>query len=267
MTNISVTLRNSSQSPWRKSRQEVSEPPRRMQTAELLELRAREGALRQENEDLARRHRAQAEEFEHRLLNSVQMIASLLSAQSRSASPEASAQLTIAVNRIIAFGHVHRRLHLLDHQKQVDVKHYLECLCEDLTNLLSRDSSADAIVVQATSCTIPTALGSPLGFIVSELITNSAKHGKGKIIVRFETPSPHRHLLSVADDGPGLPAGFKLDDSKGLGMKIIQALVQQIDGKLRIRNGDNGRGAHFVISFRSPAKAGNRAASVEAATR
>jgi two-component sensor histidine kinase len=59
-------------------------------------------------------------------------------------------------------------------------------------------------------------------------------------------------LLSVEDDGPGLPAGFRLDDDKGLGMKIIQALVHEIDGKLRITTGNNGGGAHFAISFSSP---------------
>src|SRR5438128_2282676 len=144
----------------------------------------REAALQQEIEDLVRHQSVQAQEFDHRLLNSIQMIVSLLSAQSRTASAEASAQLTIAINRIIAFGHVHRRLHLLDRQKSVEFKEYLEHLCEDLSSLLSTDMSADAIVVEGTSCSIPTTLASPLGLIVSELITNSRKHGKGRIVVR-----------------------------------------------------------------------------------
>lgn len=224
---------------------------------DLLQLSlAREAALQQEIRELVRHQSVQAEEFDHRLLNSIQMIVSLLSAQSRTASAEASAQLTIAVNRIIAFGHVHRRLHLLDRQKFVEFKPYLEHLCEDLSSLLCCDMSADAIVVEGTSCSIPTTLGSPLGLIVSELITNARKHGTGRIVVRFETPSPHSHLISVVDDGPGLPADFKVDDSKGLGMKIIQALVKEIGGELLIVRGENQRGLHFAISFRSPADAG-----------
>ena len=212
----------------------------------------REAALQQEIKDLVRHQSVLAEEFDHRLLNSIQMIVSLLSAQSRTASAEASAQLTIAINRIIAFGHVHRRLHLLDRQKSVEFKRYLEHLCEDLSSLLSCDLSADVIVVEGTSCSIPTTLASPLGFIVSELITNSRKHGNGKIVVRFETPSPHSHLISVADEGPGLPADFKLDDGNGLGMKIIRALVNEIDGELLIVRKSQS-GAHFAISFHSPA--------------
>jgi two-component sensor histidine kinase len=87
---------------------------------------------------------------------------------------------------------------------------------------------------------------------VSELVTDSAKYGKGKITVRFETPSPHSHLLSVTDEGPGLPADFKLQDSKGMGMRIIQALVKPIKGALFIAGRGNGSRAHLAISFRSP---------------
>ena len=248
---------------WREAR------PTTSQVVTQLELQAslaREQALRQENEDLSRCYSAQAEEFNHRLLNGIQMIASLLTAQSRVASPEAAAQLTVAVNRIVAFGHVHRQLHLLDDEKHVEFKQYLDRLSEDLASLVFPDSPADTITVQSTSCRIPTALAIPLGFIVSELITNSAKHAKGKIIVRFETPSPHSHLLSVEDDGPGLPMGFRLDESNGLGMKIVQEFVKQIGGKLRITSGNNGGGTRFAISFRSPVTVASKACSVNGVT-
>ncbi len=212
---------------------------------------ARETALRQKIEDLVRYQSAQVEEFDHRLLNGIQMIVSLLSAQSRTASAEAAAQLAIAVNRILAFGHVHRRLHLLDRQESVELKQYLERLCEDLSGLLSFGMSTDGIVVEGDSCSIPTTLGRPLGLIVSELITNARKHGEGRIVVQLETPSPHRHFISVVDNGPGLPAEFKPDEGKGLGMKIIRALTSEIGGELRIVRGENQR-RHFAISFRSP---------------
>src|ERR1700687_6057910 len=62
-----------------------------------------------------------------RRLNSLQVIVSLLSLQSRAATTvEAAAQLSIAAERVAAFGRVHRRLHLLDHQKSVGFKPYLQ---------------------------------------------------------------------------------------------------------------------------------------------
>ena len=70
-------------------------------TAQLTNALAREDALLLEKSDLLRRHATMAEEFEHRLLNSLQLIVSLLSLQSRAATtPEAATQLKIAANRV-----------------------------------------------------------------------------------------------------------------------------------------------------------------------
>ena len=219
-------------------------------TAELLAARAREAALLREKRDLSQRQVMLAQEFEHRLLNGLQLIVALLSLQSRAATtPEAAAQLTIAARRVTALGRVHRQLHLLDHQDNVEFKQYLQHLCEDLSGLLFQEGTDCAIVVEGAEAEIPTALGIPLGFIVNELITNSAKYAKGNITVRFETTSPACHSLSVLDDGPGLPAGFDPANSKGLGMKIVLSLVKQIGGELHILPGDNGRGARFTVTF------------------
>ena len=104
----------------------------------------------------------------------------------------------------------------------------------------------------------------PLGFIVNELITNSAKHAQSNITVRLEATPTIGHSLSVSDDGPGLPAGFDPATSKGLGMKIIGSLVKQIGGELQIAPGGNGRGASFTVTFCAPRFAANRTLSVRA---
>jgi two-component sensor histidine kinase len=224
-------------------------------TADLQASLAREEALQEEKRDLSQQQLLLAQEFEHRLINGMQLIASLLSLQSRTVTSEASTQLIIAARRVDALGRVHRRLHLLDHQKTVEFKQFLEHLCEDLTGLLFQETTDCAIVVEAAKDQIPTTLGVPLGFIVNELITNSAKYADGKVSVRFETTSPGRHTLSVSDDGPGLPASFDPARSNGLGMKIVRSLVKQIRGKLQILPGDNGRGTCFAITFCSLASA------------
>ena len=190
-----------------------------------------------------------AKEFDHRLMNSLQLISSLLSLQSRAAqNPEAAAQLSIAGNRVAALGRVHRRLHVLDHLETVEFKQYVLRLCEDLSGMLFNNEAKHAIVVEGKDIEIPTLLGIPLGFIVNELVTNSAKYAKGKITVRLGS-TPEGHSLSVFDDGPGLPEGFTPSGHKGLGMKIIQSLVNQIGGELQIGRGDHDRGARFTILF------------------
>ena len=218
--------------------------------AELQAALAREEAYLHEKSEVSQHQVMLAQEFEHRLINGLQLVVSLLSLQSRTATtPEAADQLTIAARRVAALGRVHRRLHLLDHQDRVEFKEYLQHLCEDLSGLLVQEGSGYAIVVEGAKVEIPTTLAIPLGFIVNELITNSAKYAEGHVTVRIEAASPTDRSLSVVDDGPGLPAGFNPAESKGLGMKIITSLVQQIGGDLRILPGDNGRGTRFTVKF------------------
>lgn len=221
-------------------------------SVELRAARAREATLLQEMRDLAQRQVMLAQEFEHRLINGLQLISSLLSLQSRAtASPDAAAQLAVAAQRVSALGRVHRRLHLLDHQDHVELKPYLHQLCEDLSKLLYEDSGDGAILVESAPVEIPTALAIPLGFIVNELITNAAKYAKGNITVRFETSSAG-HVLSVTDEGAGLPPDFKPAASKGLGMTIVLALVKQIGGALQFGRGDGGRGTRMTVTFGAP---------------
>jgi two-component sensor histidine kinase len=186
-------------------------------------------------------------EFDHRLLNSLQLISSLLSLQSRTTkNPEAAEQLSIAGNRVAALGRVHRRLHVLDHVETVEFKAYASRLCEDLSGMLHRERRA--IVVEGDDTEISTVLGIPLGFIVNELVTNSIKYGTGTITVRIKS-GPERNSLSIFDEGPGLPEDFAAAGPRGLGMKIIQSLVRQIAGELQIDRGDQTRGACFTVLF------------------
>jgi hypothetical protein len=96
--------------------------------------------------------------------------------------------------------------HFLDNDESVELKQYLHHLCEDLSGLLFQEGTGYAIVVEGAELEIPTASAIPLGFIVNELITNSAKYAEGHVSVRIEAMSPTDRSLSVGDDGPGWPA-------------------------------------------------------------
>jgi two-component system, sensor histidine kinase PdtaS len=235
------------------SRRALKQQQRATLTAKLQAALAREQTLIREKLELSKRQVMLAQEFEHRLVNGLQLIASLLSLQSRTAAtPEATAQLIIAAHRVAALGRVHHRLHLLDHQENVEFKEYLQQLCDDLAGLLFQERTDHAIVVESANVQIPTEFAIPLGFIVNELITNSTKYATGNIVVQFAANAPAGYSLSVSDNGPGLPAGFDPAGSKGLGMKIVLSLVKQIGGELHVSPGENGRGTRFTVAFRSP---------------
>ena len=104
-------------------------------------------------------------------------------------------------------------------------------------------------MVEGAEITLPTALGIPLGFLVAEAITNSVKYATGDIIVRIQTAAPDV-LLSISDNGPGLPADFDpMKQKGGLGMKLIQSLTKQIGGTLKFAPGDGERGTRLTVSF------------------
>ena len=223
--------------------------PRAATAAELKASLAREETLLRERDELLRRQEILAQEFEHRLVNSLQLVASLLSMQSRAAvSADAAAQLAEASRRVSLIGRVHRRLHLLDHRESVEIKRYLGQLCDDLAEMLFPEETQRTLAVTGDEARIPTRLGIPLGFIVNELVTNCAKYAEGNVTVQIDTAGP-TFLISVADDGPGLPTGFDPTASKGLGMKIVRSLVKQIGGTLAFSTGTRGRGACFTVAF------------------
>jgi two-component sensor histidine kinase len=246
------------QFPW--AREEERDPRYQTQiaalTAALQASLARETASRQANVELLQRQHTLVLEFEHRFANGLQWITTLLSLQSRTTTPEATAQLAIAARRVAAFGSVHCRLHLLDSQnlldsqKTVEFNQYLRLLCSDLSDLLFQDAENDySITVEGPTIEIATTMAIPLGFIVNELVTNAAKYARGNIIVQIGGTPPTGYSMSVLDAGPGLPVGFDLARCKSLGMKIVLALAKQIGGMLEIVPGDKGQGTKFTVIF------------------
>jgi two-component system, sensor histidine kinase PdtaS len=227
-------------------------------TADLKDALAREAGLRRQKDHMLQQQALMAQEFEHRLINSLQLIVSLLSLQSRRAeSPEATEQLMTAAKRVGAFERVHRQLHHLDCLDTVELKKFVVQLCEDISIMLFDPDTPHPIVVEGAQIEIPAALGVPLGFIVNELITNAAKHGQGNVTVNLETTPELGHCLSVSNSGPGLPDGFHPDSRKGLGLSIVQSLVRQINGRLQVLQGPGPEGVCFNVFF--PSTAGVRA--------
>jgi two-component sensor histidine kinase len=224
--------------------------------AELLASHRREKELLSELAVLAQQQDLMAQEFEHRLGNSLQMIVSLLTLQSLAvATPEAAAQLTVAAGRVAAFGRVHRRLHLHDRQKSIEFKSYLQSLCDDLSDLMLQKNGGRSVVVTGTEMVLPTALGIPLGFLISEAITNAVKYGRGDIAVSIGASSGVVRL-SISDAGPGLPPGFDSKKCNGLGMRLIHSLAKQIGGAVEFARGGEGCGAQLMVTFGTPAPNG-----------
>lgn len=185
-------------------------------------------------------------EIDHRVMNSLSFVSAMLSMQGRGAgNAEVSRQLEIAAQRVGAMARVHRHFSIQELSDRIDCLSYLRRLCADLSSILETE-----IVVEGSEATVPTTDIQPIGLIVNELLTNAAKHGARHIAVRFVRTAEGACILSVLDEGHGLPAGFDpASPSNGLGMKLVCALATQLQGTLAAGSNPAGRGACFTVTF------------------
>jgi two-component sensor histidine kinase len=197
------------------------------------------------------RHQILLKEITHRVKNSLQVVTSMLYLQA-SASNDATlgAQLAEASSRVSAVGRAYERLAYDENVETIALDAYLRDVCADAIRANSDcqlEFTADPRIHVDASRAIPIAL------IVNELITNAAKHAfadgptPGRIAVTLSETTDATILLSVSDNGPGLPADFDLAKSKGLGMRVVMALTKQLGGNFTHRSG--GDGTEFILSI------------------
>lgn len=192
-----------------------------------------------------RRAELMGHEIDHRVMNSLQFVASMLDMQGRSAShSEAAEQLAIAASRVSSVARVHRHFYLDEAVDSTCALKYLQRLCADLAVVVG---SAE-LTCAGRSTSIPTTLIMPLGLIVNELVTNAAKQGATRIAVHIK-PVGEGASVSVSDDGPGLPPGFDPAQQRGLGMRVIRGLVRQHEGLLDFGPASSTGGARFTVTL------------------
>lgn len=186
-----------------------------------------------------------AKEIDHRVMNSLQFVSSLLAMQSRSPDVgDAAGHLELAANRVAAVAQVHRHFYL-DAADEVSCVAYLRRLCSDLAEILGRE----VVVEGDEEEMVPATSIQPIGLITNELVTNAAKHGAGKIDVAFRASADMNRLI-VCDEGSGLVDGFDPHAATaGLGMRVINTLVKQLRGTLDAGPRPDVGGACFTVQF------------------
>jgi len=190
------------------------------------------------------------QEVHHRVRNSLQIVQSVLSLQSRTPGDPA-AMLLQAGRRVATIAAVHDRLYRDGAGLDVRLRNYLDGLVNDLHESLGVAAAGRALTLDAGAmdgATWPASDVAPLGIILAELVTNALKHGSGDIAVRFAAPADAPPRLIVTDGGPGPPANFEPGASKGLGMRLVLGLLRPRRGALRIETQPDGCRA-FVVEF------------------
>jgi two-component sensor histidine kinase len=219
---------------------------RRAKEAAEAEVRA----ARDRFEALAAERALLMREVNHRVGNSLQMIASMLTLHANAAgNPEVSEALTDATGRVLAVAQVHRRLYTSEDVQSVAVDQYLDALIEDL-----RRSSETNELAQLTLAAEPVAVDPDravaVGVIVNELVMNALKYaypdGKGPIRVAINDGGNGRAVLSVEDDGVGF-APRAAPKSTGLGQRIVRAMGEKLGATIEIDGTHHG--TRVVVAF------------------
>ena len=189
-------------------------------------------------------------ELQHRVMNSLALLSSLLEMQRRSTkSSVAREDLANARDRVVAMGTVYRHLYQTDTLEYVEFGEFLRTICG--TSASAYVGTKRSIEVDADSLELSGPHAISLGMLTHELITNAVKHGYsdnelGSIKVSLKHKKRSGIDLSISDQGRGLPADFKIEGkSSSLGMKIVASTVRQLGGTLEIN--PLKPGTEFVI--------------------
>lgn len=159
------------------------------------------------------------EEMHHRVSNSLHLVNTLLLLQANLASDEAvKNQLQAAAGRVVTIAKVHERLYQKAESETVNVQDYLKALLDDIGSTFADRP----IRLDVASVELPVDRLAPLGLVISELIINALKYGKGAITVSLETAADHA-LLTVNDEGDGFPDTYPKPSGTGLGMRLVKS--------------------------------------------
>lgn len=170
-------------------------------------------------------------ELSHRVMNSLQVINSVLRLQERSAAAEETkTQLRDAASRVQAVAMTYRRLHELNGTDAVDIGELATAIADEIARSLLR--SKEHITVECQSQFISPQRAMPFALIVNELLTNAAKHGGSAARIRLSL-QVERDVITLSVTNPRADDKNSASEGSGFGTKMIKAMVHDLAGEVR----------------------------------
>jgi two-component sensor histidine kinase len=195
-------------------------------------------ASEREREELLRQKEILLEEMQHRVANSLQIIASIILMKARTVqSEETRLHLHDAHSRVMSIAAVQEHLHASGAAGPVEITPYLSKLCETLATSMIGDVRPISLKVGGEGGSTTSRQAECLGLIVTELVMNALKHAfphersDGRITVLYDAAGMD-WKLSVIDNGIGRPDGVFAQTKTGLGTSIVKALAHQLGAQV-----------------------------------
>lgn len=194
-------------------------------------------------DDLLRDKAILLQEVQHRVANSLQIIASILLQSARKVqSEETRMHLKSAHSRVMSIASVQQQL-AASSLGDIPLKSYFEQLCKSLGASMIYDPDQLSIDVNVDKSVVNANISVSLGLIVTELVINALKHAfpnqrNGKIVVDYHSKGKD-WTLHVGDNGIGMPADTK-EKKSGLGTGIVEALSNQLEAEIVVTDAKPG---------------------------
>lgn len=198
--------------------------------------------LLETTEALLRQKQMLLEEMQHRVANSLQIIASILLIKARAVtSEETRHHLKDAHQRVLSVAEVQAQLHASGGVDQIEVGPYLSKLCASLAASMVGDSHPIILEVAADHGRIGSDKAVSMGLIVTELVINAIKYAfpepraDARVLVGFESAGTG-WILTISDNGVGAAETAVPLAHGGLGTAIVEALVKQLDARMQVHS-------------------------------
>ncbi len=195
-------------------------------------------------DDLIREKHVLLQELQHRVANSLQIIASVLMQSARRVqSEETRLHLHDAHSRVMSIAMLQKQL-AVTQLKSVELRTYFADLCRSISASMIDDPQRIALETIVDDTNTSSDVSVSMGLIVTELVINAIKHAfpdqgtGGKITVSFSADEGD-WLLSVSDNGVGMPVG-KDRGKPGLGTGIVEALSKQLEASVTVLEANPG---------------------------
>ncbi|WP_298160669.1 sensor histidine kinase [Brevundimonas sp.] len=202
---------------------------------------AREGE--KQKDDLLREKAILLQELQHRVANSLQIIASVILQSARKTnSDETRGHLKNAHSRVMSVAALQQQL-ATSRLGEVELAPYFTRLCKSIGASMIHDPTRVSLRVEADDSSTTADVSVSLGLIVTELVINALKHAfpggrSGKIVVGYSSHA-RNWTLTVRDDGVGMPKDAA-SATPGLGTSIVEALAKQLHARIQVESPGNG---------------------------
>ncbi|MBZ0264348.1 PAS domain S-box protein, partial [bacterium] len=204
-------------------------------------------------------------EIHHRVKNNFQVISSLLDIQSYAVTDKEAAKVLLeSRNRIRTIALVHEKLYQMDDLSKINYSDYLNSLVFALLYAHHIDPESIRLEMDFDPIYLPIGTAIPCSLLVNELVSNSLRHAfagtkDGYLKISFLRLNRKNVKITIADNGPGLPADIDLNNAQTLGLKLVNMFVDQLDGALQFKH-EGGTMFEIVIPLEETKKKTQKAA-------